>query len=240
MRVRPFILPLICIGAFVPCLSRADGGDASAPPGYVWCALEHLSGKVLIPTGWVCRGIAVQNGTGYRITKEEVVPKSTDQRAESNKFIFWDMNRFARNADYRTGFTIKVISGPFWDWSRLSKLAEGIFEDRKRDGRMSALLDGASGTYTTRSFKRESVETVGNVIETQQFVELLLLDTEKPTLVCVTFDCPLSAWPENKDGCEKFFATLSLFQGASQSNHSPYPTPESVTADAGQPDPKQN
>jgi hypothetical protein len=66
------------------------------------------------------------------------------------------------------------------------------------------------------------VESAGNVIETKRFVELILQDTETPTLIFVTFDCPLSAWPENKDCCDKFFATLSLFQGDKQANHSPY------------------
>lgn len=163
------------------------------PPGYVWCALEHFSGKVLIPTGWFCSEIRVPNGTGYQIAKEEVVSNSTgDWTGLTNKPVFLDLNRLSIRADYRTGFTIKVISGPFWNKSRLSKLAEGLFEDRRREGRVSALLDSAIGTYTARSFNREGVEAAGNVIESKHFVELLLQDMETPTLIFVTFDCPLS------------------------------------------------
>jgi hypothetical protein len=234
MRVGQLILPLICIGAFTPYLSGADGGDAPAPAGFAWCALEHLGGRVLIPAGWFCRGITVQNGTGYQITEEEVVSKGTDPRTgNSDKLNYWNV-RHLKSVDYRTGFTIKEISGPFWDKSRLSRLADGIFEDNEREGRVSALLDSSVGTYTARSFNREGIESVGNVIETQQFVELILLDTETPTLVLVMFDCPLSAWPQNRDYCEKFFATLSLFQGAREPRHSPYPTPASVATGAGQ------
>jgi hypothetical protein len=223
MRVRPPILLIICVGALTPSLLRADGDDTPAPLGYAWCALDHFSGKVLIPTGWSCRAIRVPAGTGYEITGEEAVPESTgDSTTSTNKAKMMDMNRLSKQADYRTGFTIRVISGPFWNKSRLSKLADGLYEDRKREGRVSALLDSSIGTYTARSFDREGVEAVGSVVETKHFVELILLDTETPTMIFVTFDCPLSAWPENKDRCEKFFATLSLFQGAEQANHSPY------------------
>jgi hypothetical protein len=230
MRIGPRILTFASIGVFASCLLRADGENGPAPPGYAWCALEHMDGRVLIPAGWFCRKIGVQNGIGYQITKEEVVSKGADPLAGSaNKRPYWDIDIPSKRVDYRTGFTIEVISGPFWDKGRLSKLAEGIFEDRKREGRMSALLDSSVGTYSARSFNREGMESVGNVIESQQFVELILQDTVKPTMVLVTFDCPLSAWPQDKEQCEKFFATLSLFQGADEANHTPYPAP------AGQP-----
>ena len=238
MRIRRYILLFVCLGILAPFPSRADGDDASVPAGYVWCALEHLSGKVLIPTGWFCRGITVQNGTGYWITREEVGSSGTNSRPgiphRDAYWSYWDLDR-VKSADYQTGFAIKVISGPFWDKSRLSKLAEGIWEDGKRTGSVSALLDSSRGTYTTRSFNREGVETVGNVVETQHFVELILLDTETPTMIFVTFDCPLSAWPQNRDYCERFFATLSLFQGAKQANHTPYPAPASVSTAADLP-----
>jgi hypothetical protein len=231
MRIAPLIFPVVCIGIFTPCLSSADEGSTSAPPGYVWCALEHFSGKALIPSGWFCRGIRVPNGSGYQITEEEVVSKSANNPTgatnepiffNTSKPIYYDMNRLSGRADYRTGFAIKVFSGPSWNKSSLSKLAEGLFADRKREGRISALLESTIGTYTARSFDREGVEAVGNVVETQHFVERILLDTETPTMIFLTFDCPLSAWPENRDRCEKFFATLSLFQGDKQANHSPY------------------
>jgi hypothetical protein len=235
MRVRPIILSLVCVGAFTPFLSRADGDDAPAPPGYAWCALEHFGGSVLIPTGWFCRGIRVPNGAGYQITKEEAVSKSTDYRdGSANKPMLLDLNRLSKGADFRTGFTIKVISGPFWNKSRLSKLADGLFEDRRREGRVSALQDSSTGTYWARSFNREGVEAAGNVIETKHFGELILQDTETPTLVFVAFDCPLSAWPEDKDCCDKFFATLSLFQGDKQANHSPYSPHAAPTAAAAE------
>src|SRR5580658_2353135 len=243
MRIRPSILPLVCICAFTPFLSRADGDDTTTPPGYVWCALEHFSGKVLIPAGWFCRGIHVPNGTGYQITKEEVVSKSANNPTgvandpiffNTSKPLYYDMNRLSARADYRTGFTIKVISGPSWNKGSLSKLADGLFEDRRREGRMSALLDSSMGTYTARSFDREGVEAVGNLVETQHFVERILLDTETPTMIFLTFDCPLSAWPENKDYCEKFFATLLLFQGAKQAEHSPYSPLASATTAAAE------
>src|SRR5271155_4576677 len=179
MRVRPLILLLIFIAAFTPSLSRADGDDMPAPPGYAWCALDHFSGRVLIPTGWSCRAIRVPAGTGYEITDEEAVPESAaDPNTSTNKAKMMDMNRLSKQADFRTGITIKVISGPFWNKSRLSKLADGLLEDRKREGRVSALLDSPVGTYTARSFDREGVEAVGSVIETKHFVELILLDTE--------------------------------------------------------------
>jgi len=237
MHMRPLILPLICVGAFTLFLSRADGEDASAPLGYVWFDLDHLSGRVLIPTGWFCREIRGPDETGYQITKEEVIPKKdNDLTAYTNKHIDWSTNRISKGADYLTGFTIKVISGRLWNESRLSNLAEGVFEDRKREcyfrrGRVSALLVGSIGTYTTRSYNLEIVETVGNVVETQRFVEQILLDTKTPTMILVTFDCPLSAWLENKDCCERFFATLSLFQGDKQANRSPYsPNAPATTA----------
>jgi hypothetical protein len=223
MRVSPIILSLVCVGAFTPFLSRADGSDAPAPPGYAWCALERLSGRVLVPAGWFCREVHVPNGTGYQITGEEVVSKGTDYRnGSANDPRLFDFNRLSKSADFRTGFTIKVISGPFWNKSRLSKLADGLFGDRKREGRVSELMESSIGTYTARSFSREGVESAGNVIETKHFVELIVQDTETPTLILVAFDCPLSAWPENKDCCDKFFVTLSLFQGDKQANHSTY------------------
>jgi hypothetical protein len=226
MRISPLILPLVGIGLFTPRPSRADGENAPPPTGYAWCALEPLGGRVLIPAGWFCRKITVQNGTGFQITKEEVASKGADPLAAyANKRPYWDIDLASKRVDYRTGFTIEVISGPFWNKSRLSKLADGIFEDRKREGRMSALLDSSIGTYSARSFNREGMESVGNVIESQQFVELILQDTGTPTMVLVTFDCPLSAWPQDKELCERFFATLSLFQGADEADHSPYPMP---------------
>jgi hypothetical protein len=232
MRIRSSVFPFLCIAIFSPLLSRAYGDDASSPPGYVWYALEHFGGRVLIPTGWFCRGIRVPSGFGYEITEDEVASKSADnQNGASNKHTLADLNRLSIFSDYRTGFTIKVISGPFWNKSSLSKLADGLIEDRKREGRMSALLDSPVGTYWSRSFDRESVEAVGNVIETKHFVELILQDTETPTLVFVTFDCPLSAWPKNKDHCERFFAALSLFQDAQQATHSPY-SPHAPTTKA--------
>jgi hypothetical protein len=235
MRVRPLILSLVCVSAFTPYLSRADGDDTPAPSGYVWCALEHFGGKVLIPAGWFCHEVRVPNGAGYQITKEEAVSKSTDYRdGSANNPKLFDFNRLSKSADFRTGFTIKVISGPFWNKSRLSKLADGLFDDRKREGRVSELMESSIGTYTARSFSREGVESAGNVIETKHFVELFVQDTETPTLILVTFDCPLSAWPENKDCCDKFFGTLSLFRGDKQANHSPYSPHESATTAAAE------
>ena len=223
MRVGTLVFLFVLIGILTPCLSGTDDGSTSAPPGYVWCALEHFGGRVLIPTGWFCRGIRVRSGIGCEITEDEVVSKNADiQNGASSKHNLADLNRLSIFSDYRTGFTIKVISGPFWNKSNLLKLADGLFADRKREGPMSALMDTSTGTYWTRSFDREGVEAVGNVIETKHFAELILQDTETPTLVLVTFDCPLSAWPKNKDHCERFFATLSLFQDAEQANHSPY------------------
>jgi len=235
MRIRPYILPVVCIGILAPSTSRADGNDPSVPSGYVWCALEHLSGKVLIPTGWFCRGIRFPAGSGYEVTEDEVVSKNDDYQSDAtNRPIFFAPNRLSKISDYRTGITIKVISGPFWTKSRISKLADGLFEDRRREGRMSVSLNSSSGTYSARSFDREGVEAVGNVIETKHFTELILQDTETPTLVLVTFDCPLSAWPQNKDHCEKFFATLSLFQDGKQENHSPYSAHAPSTAAAAE------
>jgi hypothetical protein len=223
MRVRPIIRSLVCAGAFTSCFSFADGDDAPAPPGYSWYALGHFSGRVMIPAGWFCREIRVPNGSGYQITKEKAVAHGAGYRdGSAGKPGLIDFNRLSKNAEFRTGFTVKVVAGPFWNRSRLSKLADGLFEDRKREGRVSALLDSAIGTYSARGFNREGVEAAGNVIETKHFVELFLLDTETPTLILVTFDCPLSAWPENKDCSDRFFATLSLFQGDKQANHSPY------------------
>jgi len=239
IHIRALILPLICVGAFTPFLSRAYGEDASAQPGYVWFDLDHLGGMVLIPSGWFCREIRGPDETGYQITKEEVIPKNDGGlTAYSNKHIDWNTNRISKGTDYLTGFTIKVISGRLWNESRLSNLAEGVYEDRKREcrfrgGRVSALRIGSIGTYTTRGYDLEIVETVGNVVETQRFVEQILLDTKTPTMIFVTFDCPLSAWLENKGCCERFFATLSLFQGAKQANRSPYsPNAPATTAAA--------
>jgi hypothetical protein len=121
MSVRPLFLPLICVGAFTPYLSRADGDNTPTPPGYVWCALDQFSGNFLIPAGWFCRGIRVPNGTGYQITKEEVVSKSANNPTgvtskslffDTSKPLYFDINRLSGRADYGTGFTIKVISGP--------------------------------------------------------------------------------------------------------------------------------
>jgi hypothetical protein len=239
MHIRPLILPLICVGAFTPFLSRADGEDTSAPPGYVWFDLSHFNGRVLIPTGWFCREIRGPDETGYQMTKEEVVPKKDDPlTANANKHIDWSTNRISKGADYLTGFTIKVISGRLWNESRLSNLAGGVYEDRKREclfrgGRVSELRVSSIGTYTTREYNLEIVETIGNVVETQRFVEQILLDTKTPTMILVTFDCPLSAWLENRDCCERFFATLSMFQGAKLANRSPYsPNAPATTAAA--------
>ncbi len=238
MHIRPLILAFVCIGIFAPYLSRADGDNTSPPSGYVWCDLVKLGGSVLIPKGWFCSEITIPTGFGYRITKEEVVSKSAGHQTgftikDSNQ-AYWDMNRLT-SADFQTGFTIKALYGPFWDKSRLSKLAGGIIEDSKREGRVSAFLVGSIGRYTTSNFNMETVVTYRNIIESQHYVELILQDTEKPTFVRVTFDCPLRAWPQNEAYSKTFFATLSLFQSADELNHSPYPALASVSTAAEQP-----
>jgi len=231
MRIRPLILPLLCMGVVAPNCSRADGNNTSTPSGYVWCDLVKLGGSALIPEGWFCSEIPVPTGFGYRITKDEVVSKSSGHQtgftSDDNNQAYWDMNRLT-SADYQTGFTIKAFFGPFWDKTRLSKLADGLIEDSKREGRVSALLVSSVGLYTTSSFNLDSIIAYRNVLESQHSVELILQDTGKPTLVRVTFDCPLRAWPQNDNYCKMFFATLSLFQSAEELNHSPYPPPASV------------
>lgn len=235
MRVGLSILTVVSLGIFTPCRASADEVSTSSPPGYVWCALEHYNGRVLIPKGWFCREIATHSGIGYQITDEEVIPKYSDYRTDfggqHEYWEYWSPDRLP-NSDYRTGFMIKVISGPFWNKARLAKLAEGFFEDKKRAGRVSELGDGSVGAYTTRSSDRDGIEVVGKVLESQHFVELMLQDTETPTMVFVTFDCPLSTWPQNKDLCDRFFASLSLFQGVKDPNHSPYPQDLSVATAA--------
>jgi hypothetical protein len=213
MRHRPIGLLVVSVCFFIGYPICADVNNEAAPLGYSWRPLEHLTGKVLVPNGWFYREIGVQHGAGYQITKEEAGPKGSD---------------------YHTGFTIKGFSGAYWNKSRVIELPERIYEKRKKEGGVSTLWPDSIGPYTGRSFNSERTVTVGNSIETHFFIELVAFETETPSAFYVVFECPLSEWPQNKERCKMFFASLALFGSDNGPNQSSDPTFSSGAAAAGQ------
>jgi hypothetical protein len=212
-------------------LTASGAEDSARPPAYDWYELEKLGGRVAAPIGWHCRRIRVIDGVGFQITKEEVTDKSSEAQVEfanqHSHWDVWDMTRLSMST-YRTGFSIKVIAGTFWTQNRLAKLADDMIEDAARGGLATAVVEHDSGAYATRRFERDGVVIAGDVMEGQHFVELILLDVEKPTLFLVTFDCPRREWPKDKDLCDKLLSSLTLFQVPGDQSHTPYPMPRSV------------
>jgi hypothetical protein len=207
MRIRPFGLLLIYVGVFTSHSGRAEVSDNVAPRGYTWCVLEHVTGKVLMPIGWICREIPVLNGAGYQIVEEQIMVKN------------------GAAYDYHTGFTVKVYSERIKKGINLTTVAKGIYEKRKSEGSVSPISVGSEGPYTTQSFTGERMIAVGDSVEMHHFIETILFDTENPTMVYAVFDCPSNVWPQKTGRCKMFFSSLTLSRGMRMPNQSKDPAP---------------